>query len=81
MLKNDERIVYPGDYNLLGFTTVFCEGCIYNPMNYEMGESDRAKAAQKCNECMPQTEIFYRNKQPLRITQDENGKNIAEVLE
>ena len=78
--KNGGRKLYPRDYSLLGFTTVFCEGCIYNPMSYEMGETDRAKAAQKCNECMPITERIYRNRQPIEITQDKEGKNIAKPI-
>jgi hypothetical protein len=79
-----DRTISLKDYEtvgILGFTTIFCKDCVYNPLSYGMAEHERSEAARECNECMPDIGRLYRNKQPLRIKQDGNGKNIAEILE
>jgi len=72
--NNGGRIVRPGDYkSCLGFTTSFCQGCVYL--------TPERKNFETCYQCMPITERIYRDGKPVVVTRDEIGKNIAKAIE
>ena len=77
-LKDDKGVhgkkLYPQAYSLQGFTTNFCQGCVYLAPSLGAEEDIRVRT---CSDCIPSIDRFYRNKQPLLVTHDEEGKNIA----
>jgi len=72
---NRERI-HPGDYTPLGFTTVFCKGCAYE---YSSGTKEDERV-ERCLACMHDIDSYYKDRRPISIIKDGNGRNIAHVL-
>ena len=73
MENNGFEIHRRGYETWVGFAHLFCTGCRYEN-GLESGRLD------KCHECIPTIDKYYKAKQPLRITKDEDGKNIASSI-
>lgn len=69
-----ERTIDPRTYKtLVGFAHDFCTGCINEYGN-------RNKRMDECYECIKGVvEKHYKEKQPLSVTKNEEGKNIVRL--
>jgi len=78
MEENNSRILYPNAYRTWNeFSYAFCDGCSYKYSSF-INEDKRVK---ECLSCINSQDRFYRNReQPIVITKDEGGRNLAKVL-
>jgi hypothetical protein len=70
-MENNGFEIDPRTYRTwVAFAHDFCKGCLY-----ENGEEERQ---ENCYNCIPTLDnYYYRERQPLIITKDKDGRNIA----
>lgn len=76
--ENNAFTINPRNYEtLVGFAHDFCKGCIYEISSFGKEEDERVR---NCYSCILNLDIYYKERQSLLITKDENGKNIAKSV-
>ena len=79
MRENNGIIIHPGTYETwVGFAHDFCKGCVYENGSFR----DEDKRIEECSGCKDTQDYYYyrRGDQPIKITQNKEGKNIAKLL-